>query len=83
MEIPESALRSNTPNDYHLKSQKKGFKRYQSNVIENLVEDLVAAEERRDAALKDTMREIFNKFDKELVDFIKTFSLFVWLKKLT
>jgi len=65
MEIPESTLRSNTPNDYHLKSQKKGYKRYQSNVIENLFEDLVAAEERRDAALKDTMREIFNKFDKE------------------
>lgn len=65
MEIPESALRSHTPNDYHLKSQRKGFKRYQSAQIEKLVADLNAFEETRDALLKDTMRNIFNRFDKE------------------
>ena len=62
MELPESALRSCTPGDYHLKSQKKGYKRYQSDEIIELNEELTKAEEQRDMALKDTMRNIFNKF---------------------
>lgn len=65
LEIPESALRSSPPNDYHLKSQKKGFKRYSSDEVDELNEQLTTAEESRDAALKDTMRNIFNQFDKE------------------
>lgn len=69
LEVPESALKSSTPNDYRLKSQKKGFKRFYSNHIEKLLESLTAAEEKRDNALKDSMRNIFNKFDKEYGDF--------------
>lgn len=65
LEIPEGALRSTTPNDYHLSSSKKGFKRFVSDTIKELNEKLSATEDRRDAALKDTMRSIFNKFDKE------------------
>lgn len=65
LEVPESALRSSTPGDYHLKSQKKGFKRFYTSRIEELLEALTSAEERRDEALKDTMRNIFNKFDKK------------------
>jgi len=48
-----------------LKSQKKGYKRFYTDFIEGLIEELVDAEERRDSALQDTLRNIFNKFDKE------------------
>merc|ERR1719354_1441690 len=65
LEVPESALCRSTPNDYHLASQKKGFKRFTSDITNKLNEKLSAAEEKRDGALKDTLRSIFNKFDKK------------------
>ncbi|XP_075060208.1 DNA mismatch repair protein Msh6 [Mixophyes fleayi] len=64
MEIPESVTERNLPEEYELKSTKKGFKRYWTRAIENMFGDLVNAEERRDAALKDCMRRLFYNFDK-------------------
>ncbi|XP_075719314.1 DNA mismatch repair protein Msh6 [Rhinoderma darwinii] len=64
MEIPESVTERNLPEEYVLKSTKKGFKRYWTRSIENMFGDLVNAEERRDAALKDCMRRLFYNFDK-------------------
>ncbi|KAM4043087.1 DNA mismatch repair protein Msh6 isoform 2-T2 [Anomaloglossus baeobatrachus] len=64
MEIPESVTERNLPESYELKSTKKGFKRYWTKAIENMFGDLVNAEERRDAALKDCMRRLFYNFDK-------------------
>ncbi|EDV19356.1 uncharacterized protein TRIADDRAFT_33687, partial [Trichoplax adhaerens] len=64
IEVPESVLSRYTPNDYELRSRKKGFKRFWTGDILNLIESLTNAEERRDAALKDAMRRIFLKFDE-------------------
>ncbi|KAM4693852.1 DNA mismatch repair protein Msh6 [Discoglossus pictus] len=64
MEIPESITERNLPEEYELKSTKKGYKRYWTKTIENMFGDLVNAEERRDAALKDCMRRLFYNFDK-------------------
>ena len=65
LEVPLSALARNTPNDYDLKSQKKGFRRYWTSEIEEMLGRMIDAEERRDAALKDTMRTIFHSFDSQ------------------
>nr|BAV25096.1 DNA mismatch repair protein MutS-homolog 6 [Xenopus laevis] len=64
MEIPENIADRNLPEEYTLKSTKKGFKRYWTKAIEKMFGDLVNAEERRDAALKDCMRRLFYNFDK-------------------
>lgn len=64
VEVPESLSRK-IPDEYELTSQRKGFKRYQSPEIKKLFGRLVDAEERRDAAQKDTMRCIFEQFDKQ------------------
>ena len=53
------------PRDYNLSSQRKGFKRFKTGVTERLLARLTAAEEKKDAALRDTMRKIFEKFDNE------------------
>lgn len=45
-------------------SSKKGAKRYRTTVIEDMLAELVDAEERKDAALKDVMRRIFHSFDE-------------------
>ena len=63
--MPEDALRKSTPEDYHLKSQKKGYKRFYTDFIVKMIEQLTQAEERRDNALNDTLRSIFNKFDQQ------------------
>ena len=65
MEIPESALSRHIPEDYELTSSKKGFKRYWSPTIQKLLADTMNAEDRRDAALKDSMRRVFHKFDEQ------------------
>lgn len=66
MEIPESAIK-NVPNEYQLMSSKKGAKRFRTSEIEDMLTELVDAEERKDAALKDVMRRIFHNFDKRSV----------------
>ncbi|NWY04889.1 MSH6 protein, partial [Nothoprocta ornata] len=64
MEIPESAVSRSLPEEYELKSTRKGYKRYWTKEIERMLAALVNAEERRDAALKDCMRRLFYNFDQ-------------------
>ncbi|XP_074846119.1 DNA mismatch repair protein Msh6 [Carettochelys insculpta] len=68
MEIPENAISHNLPEEYDLKSTRKGYKRYWTKEIEKMLAEMVNAEERRDAALKDCMRTLFYNFDKNSKD---------------
>nr|XP_056709679.1 DNA mismatch repair protein Msh6 isoform X2 [Euleptes europaea] len=68
MEIAESALPSNLPDEYVLKSTRKGYKRYWTKDIEKMLAEMVNAEERRDAAQKDCMKRVFYNFDKNNKD---------------
>ncbi|XP_062346493.1 DNA mismatch repair protein Msh6 isoform X1 [Cinclus cinclus] len=68
MEIPESAVSRNLPEEYELRSSRKGYKRYWTKEIEKMLAAMVNAEERRDAALKDCMRRLFYNFDKNSKD---------------
>ncbi|KAK7479072.1 hypothetical protein BaRGS_00029664 [Batillaria attramentaria] len=63
LEVPEAALKR-VPEEYEVMSSKKGAKRYRTKIIENYLAELVDAEERKDAALKDIMRRIFHRFDE-------------------
>ncbi|XP_065063209.1 DNA mismatch repair protein Msh6-like [Rhopilema esculentum] len=65
LEVPEKNLARNTPDDYHLKSQRKGYKRFRTDYIEEKLLELCDAEDRRDSALKDTMRNVFHIFDEK------------------
>ena len=60
MEVPD---RIQVPDEFELTSSRKGFKRYRTKQIESLLEELTSAEQRKEAALKDIMRRIFNQFD--------------------
>ncbi|XP_054027115.1 DNA mismatch repair protein Msh6 isoform X2 [Dryobates pubescens] len=64
MEIPESVVSRHLPEEYELKSSRKGYKRYWTKEIEKMLAAMVNAEERRDAALKDCMRRLFYNFDQ-------------------
>jgi DNA mismatch repair protein MSH6 len=64
IEVPDCVAK-NVPHQYELKSQKKGYKRYWTDDIEDLLSMLTAAEDRRDCALRDVMRRIFYAFDKK------------------
>ncbi|XP_068009766.1 DNA mismatch repair protein Msh6 isoform X2 [Melanerpes formicivorus] len=64
MEIPESVVSRRLPEEYELKSSRKGYKRYWTKEIEKMLAAMVNAEERRDAALKDCMRRLFYNFDQ-------------------
>lgn len=68
LEIPESAVSRNLPEEYELRSSRKGYKRYWTKEIERMLAAMVNAEERRDAALKDCMRRLFHNFDKNSKD---------------
>ncbi len=65
LEIPEVALARHTPDEYELKSQKKGFRRYWTREIETMLGRLTGAEERRNSALRDTMRVLFQSFSEQ------------------
>lgn len=67
LEIPESVVSRHAPEEYDLKSQKKGYRRYWTPTIERLLQQLVDKETQRDDALKDTMRTIFHSFDEQYV----------------
>ncbi|CAH0489326.1 unnamed protein product [Peronospora farinosa] len=62
LEVPESAL-SKQPKEYELKSRKKGYKRFHTPTIRNLLKRLSTAEGQKEEALKDQTRRIFHKFD--------------------
>ncbi|KAL1783825.1 DNA mismatch repair protein Msh6 [Sigmodon hispidus] len=68
LEIPDSFTTRNLPEEYELKSTKKGCKRYWTKTIEKKLANLINAEERRDASLKDCMRRLFHNFDKNYKD---------------
>ncbi|KAL9963214.1 hypothetical protein ACROYT_G032392 [Oculina patagonica] len=70
LEVPDSIRK--IPDEYTLQSQKKGFKRYWTSQIEEKLAEIVDAEERREEALKDTMRHVFHKFDQEYKTWDKT-----------
>ena len=65
LEIPESVISRQAPEEYELKSQRKGYRRYWTQTIEQLLQQLVDMETQRDDALKDTMRTIFHSFDEQ------------------
>ncbi|NXO76777.1 MSH6 protein, partial [Sitta europaea] len=68
MEIPEGAVSRSLPQEYELRSSRKGYKRYWTKEIERMLAAMVNAEERRDAALKDCMRRLFYNFDRNSKD---------------
>nr|XP_019947625.1 PREDICTED: DNA mismatch repair protein Msh6 isoform X1 [Paralichthys olivaceus] len=65
MEVPDSLSDRNIPEEYEVKSTKKGWKRYVTQETEQLFSELQGFEEKRDAALKDCMRRLFYNFDKD------------------
>nr|XP_057914372.1 DNA mismatch repair protein Msh6 isoform X2 [Doryrhamphus excisus] len=68
MEVPDGVSERNIPEEYEVKSTKKGWKRYVTEESERLFSDLQGFEEKRDAALKDCMRRLFYNFDKNYSD---------------
>ncbi|XP_063157819.1 DNA mismatch repair protein Msh6 isoform X1 [Candoia aspera] len=68
MEIAETAVPQDLPDEYVLKSSRKGYKRYWTKDIEKMLNDIINAEERRDAAQKDCMKRLFYDFDKTRKD---------------
>ncbi|CAN9499875.1 unnamed protein product [Ophioblennius macclurei] len=66
MEVPDTER--NIPEEYEVKSTKKGWKRYVTKETERLFSELQGFEEKRDAALKDCMRRLFYNFDKNYRD---------------
>ncbi|KAM6956142.1 DNA mismatch repair protein Msh6 [Aplochiton taeniatus] len=68
MEVPDSVSERSIPEEYEVKSTKKGWKRYWTREIERLFAELQGFEEKRDAALKDCMRRLFYNFDKNYRD---------------
>ncbi|CAF1018045.1 unnamed protein product [Didymodactylos carnosus] len=63
LEIPDFACKSLNA-DYEIQSSRKGFKRYHTSEISDLLSKLVEAENRKDIALKSTMSSLFRHFDK-------------------
>ncbi|CAI5771285.1 mismatch repair Msh6 isoform X2 [Podarcis lilfordi] len=68
MEIAEGSVPANLPDDYVLKSTRKGFKRYWTKDLEKMLNEIINAEERRDTAQKDCMKRLFYNFDKSSED---------------
>ncbi|KAM6922733.1 DNA mismatch repair protein Msh6 [Lycodopsis pacificus] len=68
MEVPDGFSERNVPEEYDVKSTKKGWKRYVTRETERLFSELQGYEEKRDAALKDCMRRLFFNFDKNYKD---------------
>uniref|UniRef100_A0A8C4PYB2 DNA mismatch repair protein n=1 Tax=Eptatretus burgeri TaxID=7764 RepID=A0A8C4PYB2_EPTBU len=63
LEVPDGALVDSVPNEYQLKTTKKGCKRYWTPEIERLLGKLTAAEDRRTALQNDCLRRLFSHFD--------------------
>jgi len=66
LEVPDNVVK-HVPDEYEVTSQKKGSRRYRTPPIDSLLSELTDAEERRDAAQRDTMRRIFFQFDQQYV----------------
>ena len=63
LEVPEAKCKL-AGNEYELISQKKGFKRFHTPEVKELLANMINAEEQRDIALKDIARRIFHQFDE-------------------
>nr|XP_023676866.1 DNA mismatch repair protein Msh6 [Paramormyrops kingsleyae] len=68
LEVPDSVQERNIPEEYEVKSTKKGWKRYWTPEIERQFSELQSWEDQRDSALKDCMRKLFYNFDKNCRD---------------
>ncbi|XP_060781318.1 DNA mismatch repair protein Msh6 isoform X2 [Neoarius graeffei] len=68
MEVPDSVSERSIPEEFEVKSTKKGWKRYSTKEIEHMFSELQSWEDKRDAALKDCMRRLFYNFDKNYRD---------------
>ncbi|XP_003742162.1 DNA mismatch repair protein Msh6 [Galendromus occidentalis] len=64
IEVPESVAGKATE-DHTLEGHKKGFKRYYTRRGKSLCDEMIKAEEMRDAVSKDLMRRIFHAFDEK------------------
>ncbi|XP_055328606.1 LOW QUALITY PROTEIN: DNA mismatch repair protein Msh6-like [Paramacrobiotus metropolitanus] len=67
LEVPEDVK---VPGNFERKSGKKGFIRYWTDEIKELLPSLVSAEERREEAEKDCTRRVFEKFDLHYADWM-------------
>ncbi|OQR93852.1 DNA mismatch repair protein Msh6 [Achlya hypogyna] len=70
LEVPESALGAKQPREYELKSKKKGYKRFHTPEVRALLARLMAAEDKKEAALKDQTRKMFATFDKHYASWL-------------
>lgn len=68
LEVPDSVSERSVPEEYEVRSTKKGWKRYSTKEIERLFSEMQSWEDKRDAALKDCMRRLFYNFDKNYKD---------------
>lgn len=68
LEVPDSVSERSVPEEYEVRSTKKGWKRYSTKEIEQLFSEIQSWEDKRDAALKDCMRRLFYNFDKNYKD---------------
>ena len=64
IEVPEEVLSRNQPDDYELTSRRKGFRRFWTPEIKDMLETLKEAEARQKLMVKEQMRLVFAKFDK-------------------
>jgi DNA mismatch repair protein MSH6 len=62
--LPENKCK-NLTDDFELTSSKKGIKRYWTNEIKSMLAELTDAENRREQALKDSMKSLFKSFDNQ------------------
>ncbi|MCI4376690.1 hypothetical protein PGIGA_G00191290 [Pangasianodon gigas] len=68
MEVPDSVSERSIPEEFEVRSTKKGWKRYSTKEIEHMFSELQSWEDKRDTALKDCMRRLFYNFDKNYRD---------------
>lgn len=68
MEVPDSVSERSIPEEFEVRSTKKGWKRYSTKEIEHMFSELQGWEDKRDASLKDCMRKLFYNFDKNYRD---------------
>ncbi|CAL8470971.1 g10513 [Coccomyxa elongata] len=64
LDIPDSAA-DGVPSSYELVGQKKGWKRYRSPRLAELVQDLARAQEDREAALSGILQGVVRRFARE------------------
>ncbi|XP_037040752.1 probable DNA mismatch repair protein Msh6 [Bradysia coprophila] len=67
IEVPEKCchLVDKSDIEYTLEGQKKGFKRYHTEDLKDMLKRMIETEEQRNAILKDLSRRMFEKFSNE------------------